>query len=119
GVPKHQAKAILQYSTPEILSALWVNVSRKQPLPVPSGGGTGKPSASFALPAKREAEAFLSGEKAIPPVPRDVKSVLFSFKIGADDLDHLRRLGEHEGESVAVLIRQAVRDYLRDKGVRR
>ncbi|MCY1313755.1 hypothetical protein D9M70_643060 [compost metagenome] len=97
-----------------------MNVSRGIKLPMPDGKGADKSRGALQVAVKREASGFLQEEEVSPaPAASEAKSVLFSFKIGTDDLDSLRRLSERDGESVAVLLRQAVRDYLRAKGVKR
>lgn len=122
GVSKDVAKMVLHSSSPEILHALWVNASRGMKLPIGDSRGAGKPLGVQLMAASRDAVDFVDDQDGvIPPssVPAEAKSVLFSFKIGSDDLDRLRKLSEHDGESVAVLLRQAVRDYLASRGVKR
>ncbi|WP_082045374.1 ribbon-helix-helix protein, CopG family [Azotobacter chroococcum] len=121
GVSKEVAKMILHSSPPEVLQGIWVNASRGLKLPVGDSKGAGKPIAAQRISSRQEAVEFLTDEHVVipPSAPVEAKSVLFSFKIGSDDLERLRNLSEADGESVAVLLRQAVRDYLSSRGVRR
>lgn len=70
--------------------------------------------------AKQEANTYLVDHPAKEPSPSDEKAkmVLYSFKVGANDLEALKALSLREGESVALLIRHAIRSYLSSKGLR-
>ena len=81
--------------------------------PGPSKGHLG----ALAQGAKRESKDFLGSESAQELVrkaglEKGKGTVLFSFKIGTKDLDQLRAISEQDGESVALLLRQAVRMFL-------
>lgn len=119
GASKEAAKVMVSRSSPEVLQMLWASVSKGLDLPMgrPGPQVTGAQRVVSKVEAK-EVIARHANDAPVPTAPQ-VKSVLFSFKIGTDDLDSLRDLSERDGESVAVLLRQAVRDYLRAKGIRR
>ncbi len=119
GASKEAAKVIVSRSSPEVLQMLWASVSKG--LKLPMGGPGPQVTGAQRVASKVEAKEVVAKHANDAPViaAPQAKSVLFSFKIGTDDLDSLRDLSERDGESVAVLLRQAVRDYLRAKGVKR
>jgi hypothetical protein len=71
--------------------------------------------------AKQEAVAFLDDylDQPIDDSNEKTETVLYSFKAVVRDLDALRVISKREGNSVAVLIRQAISSFLAAKGVRR
>lgn len=108
---------------PEALRAILVNV--RAGLPVL---GSGKPDKTpvkdlnkVRKGAKQEALSFLDDylEQPVEVDNEKAKTVLYSFKVGISDLEALKTISKRDGDSVAVLIRQAIRSYLAVKGVRR
>lgn len=93
-------------------------VKARNGLPVAGRPGSSKGHlGAVAQGAKRESQDFLgseSGQELVSKAGLDKGKgmVLFSFKIGTKDLEQLRAISEHDGESVALLLRQAVRSFL-------
>lgn len=116
GYEKAVIRRTLQRLDADTLRSMLVNARNGLPVagrPGPSKGHLG----ALAQGAKRESKDFLGSESAQELVrkaglEKGKGTVLFSFKIGTKDLDQLRAISEHDGESVALLLRQAVRMFL-------
>lgn len=118
GLGKELGKQILRCSPPEVLNYVLLQIREGRKLPIPDAHGAGLPSGLAQLDASRESKALAPASQPVQSRV-EAKSVLFSFKVGTEDLESLRALGERDGESVAVLLRQAIRAYLVNRGVRR
>lgn len=121
GYVKSVIQKIFADADESVLRAFLVNVRAGLPVskgvdltPVPSGG-MGK----VLKGAKREADDFLNSQEQNSKTASDAKNtVLYSFKIGVSDLEQLKRISDSDGESVSVLLRQAVRSFLAIRGRR-
>ncbi|WP_321351151.1 ribbon-helix-helix protein, CopG family [Halopseudomonas oceani] len=120
GYGKELGKQIVRRSPPEVLNMILRRIREGGVLPLPDAHGVGRPLGLDQLNATSEARALAPiPELAEETTKAETKNVLFSFKIGSEDLEALRKLSDRDGESVAVLIRQAVRGYLINRGVKR
>ncbi|WP_419096372.1 ribbon-helix-helix protein, CopG family [Pseudomonas sp. UBA7530] len=120
GLGKELGKMIVQTSPPEVLNYVLLQIREGRRLPIPDPHGPGRLLGVDQFNAAKESSSLAPRQESSPDVPRkEAKSVLFSFKVGSDDLDALRALSDRDGESVAVLLRQAIRAYLINRGVKR
>lgn len=120
GLGKDLGKQVVKMSPPEVLHHVLKQIREGGPLPVPDSRGAGRPLGVDKFNAVAESVQLSPIEDDLPTPPKsESKNVLFSFKVGSADLDVLRQLSERDGESVAVLMRQAIRDYLVVRGVRK
>lgn len=120
GLGKELGKQIVKCSPPDVLNYVLLQIREGRKLPIPDAQGAGLPSGLAQFNASRESKVLAPASQPLPRQSNaEVKSVLFSFKVGSEDLESLRALSERDGESVAVLLRQAIRAYLINRGVRR